>query len=226
MLTGRHALVADFGIARALGGSGAQRLTETGLAIGTPAYMSPEQGTGERELDGRSDIYSLGIVLYEMLAGEPPFGGATAQAMIARGSPRRLGRCAPFGRRCPKRWRRRWPRRWPRRRRTGSPRRVSLGGRWRRARSPAVRPRSPRRHPPRLRRLSRPFPSPLRLDCSLARPSSPHRISPRGRRALRLAAQTQQRWHGRGRRNQASCRAPVREPGPSRGRLLRRRHHR
>jgi eukaryotic-like serine/threonine-protein kinase len=84
MLTGRHALVADFGIARALGGSGAQRLTETGLAIGTPAYMSPEQGTGERELDGRSDIYSLGIVLYEMLAGEPPFGGATAQAMIAR----------------------------------------------------------------------------------------------------------------------------------------------
>jgi eukaryotic-like serine/threonine-protein kinase len=84
MLTGRHALVADFGIARALGASGAHRLTETGLAIGTPAYMSPEQGTGERELDGRSDIYSLGIVLYEMLAGEPPFGGATAQAMIAR----------------------------------------------------------------------------------------------------------------------------------------------
>ncbi|MFL5495041.1 MAG: protein kinase domain-containing protein [Gemmatimonadales bacterium] len=84
MLTGRHALVADFGIARALGGSVAQRLTETGLAIGTPAYMSPEQGTGEREVDGRSDIYSLGIVLYEMLAGEPPFGGATAQAMIAR----------------------------------------------------------------------------------------------------------------------------------------------
>jgi serine/threonine protein kinase/tetratricopeptide (TPR) repeat protein len=84
MLAGRHALVADFGIARALGSSGAQRLTETGLAIGTPAYMSPEQATGERELDGRSDIYSLGIVLYEMLAGEPPFGGATAQAMIAR----------------------------------------------------------------------------------------------------------------------------------------------
>jgi TolB-like protein/Tfp pilus assembly protein PilF len=84
MLTGRHALVADFGIARALGATGTQRLTETGLAIGTPAYMSPEQATGERELDGRSDIYSLGIVLYEMLAGEPPFGGATAQAMIAR----------------------------------------------------------------------------------------------------------------------------------------------
>jgi eukaryotic-like serine/threonine-protein kinase len=84
MLTGRHALVADFGIARAVGASGATKLTETGMAIGTPAYMSPEQATGERELDGRSDIYSLGIVLYEMLAGEPPFGGATAQAMIAR----------------------------------------------------------------------------------------------------------------------------------------------
>jgi serine/threonine protein kinase/tetratricopeptide (TPR) repeat protein len=84
MLTGRHALVADFGIARAVGASSAQKLTETGMAVGTPAYMSPEQATGERELDGRSDIYSLGIVLYEMLAGEPPFGGATAQAMIAR----------------------------------------------------------------------------------------------------------------------------------------------
>jgi TolB-like protein len=84
MLTGRHALVADFGIARALGASGGHQLTETGMTVGTPAYMSPEQGSGERELDGRSDIYSLGVVLYEMLAGEPPFGGATAQAMIAR----------------------------------------------------------------------------------------------------------------------------------------------
>jgi len=84
LLTPRHALVADFGIARALGASGGEKLTETGLTVGTPAYMSPEQASGERELDGRSDIYSLGVVLYEMLAGEPPFSGATIQVMIAR----------------------------------------------------------------------------------------------------------------------------------------------
>ncbi len=76
-------LVADFGIARALG-AGEERLTETGLAIGTPAYMSPEQASGDRTVDARSDVYSLGAVLYEMLAGEPPFTGPTAQAMLAR----------------------------------------------------------------------------------------------------------------------------------------------
>ncbi len=75
-------LVADFGIARALGGE--ERLTETGLAIGTPSYMSPEQSTGESTLDARTDIYALGTVLYEMLAGEPPFTGPTAQAIIAK----------------------------------------------------------------------------------------------------------------------------------------------
>ncbi len=78
-----NTLVADFGIARSLGGEG-DRLTQTGLSIGTAAYMSPEQAAGEREIDGRSDIYSLGVVLYEMLAGEPPFSGPTAQAIIAR----------------------------------------------------------------------------------------------------------------------------------------------
>ena len=78
-------LVADFGIARALRRPRAdQRLTETGLTLGTPAYMSPEQASGAREVDARTDIYSLGAVLYEMLAGEPPFTGATAQALLAR----------------------------------------------------------------------------------------------------------------------------------------------
>ncbi len=77
-----HALVADFGIARATSDAGA--LTKTGLAIGTPAYMSPEQASGEPNLDGRTDIYALGCVLYEMLAGEPPFTGPTAQAIITR----------------------------------------------------------------------------------------------------------------------------------------------
>jgi len=79
-----HALVADFGIARATVRAGGDRLTTAGLTVGTPVYMSPEQAMGEPELDGRSDIYSLGCVLYEMLAGEPPFTGASAQAILAR----------------------------------------------------------------------------------------------------------------------------------------------
>ncbi len=78
-----HSLVADFGIARALGGDD-PKLTETGLAVGTPAYMSPEQAAGDRGLDARTDVYSLGAVLYEMLAGEPPYTGATTQAILAK----------------------------------------------------------------------------------------------------------------------------------------------
>ena len=79
------ALVADFGIGRSLDSSApADRLTETGILVGTPAYMSPEQAAGERQLDGRTDIYSLGAVLYELLAGEPPYTGPTAQAIIAK----------------------------------------------------------------------------------------------------------------------------------------------
>jgi TolB-like protein len=76
-------LVADFGIARALSGGGEQ-LTQTGLSVGTPAYMSPEQAAGERNVDARTDVYALGTVLYEMLVGEPPFTGATPQAVIAK----------------------------------------------------------------------------------------------------------------------------------------------
>jgi tetratricopeptide (TPR) repeat protein/tRNA A-37 threonylcarbamoyl transferase component Bud32/TolB-like protein len=79
-----HPLVADFGIARALDVAGGERLTETGLALGTPAYMSPEQSAADGRLDGRSDIYALGCVAYEMLAGAPPFTGPTAQSILAR----------------------------------------------------------------------------------------------------------------------------------------------
>jgi len=79
-----RALVADFGIALAVTSAGDTRMTETGMSLGTPHYMSPEQAMGERELDARSDVYALGCVLYEMLTGEPPFTGTTAQAIVAR----------------------------------------------------------------------------------------------------------------------------------------------
>jgi TolB-like protein len=84
LLSGGHARVADFGIAQALEAAGDERLTGTGIMVGTPAYMSPEQGAGARTLDGRSDIYSLGCVLFELLTGELPFSGPTPQAVIAR----------------------------------------------------------------------------------------------------------------------------------------------
>jgi serine/threonine-protein kinase len=85
LLHGGHALVADFGIALAASRSdGGSRMTETGMSLGTPHYMSPEQAMGEREITARSDVYALGCVLYEMLAGEPPFVGPTAQAIVAR----------------------------------------------------------------------------------------------------------------------------------------------
>jgi serine/threonine-protein kinase len=79
-----QALVADFGIALAVQAAGGDRLTETGLSLGTPQYMSPEQATADRELDGRSDVYSLACVLYEMLAGEAPHTGPTVQAIMAK----------------------------------------------------------------------------------------------------------------------------------------------
>src|SRR5213082_585720 len=84
MLHQGEPMVADFGIALAVSSAGRERLTETGLSLGTPAYMSPEQASAEPRLDGRSDQYSLACVLYEMLAGEPPYAGPTAQAIIAK----------------------------------------------------------------------------------------------------------------------------------------------
>ena len=84
LLQGGHALVADFGIALAVQQAGGQRMTQTGLSLGTPQYMSPEQAMGERVIDSRTDIYALGAVLYEMLLGEPPFTGPTVQAIVAK----------------------------------------------------------------------------------------------------------------------------------------------
>ena len=84
LLRDGHALVADFGIALAVQTAGGARMTQTGLSLGTPQYMSPEQAMGERTIDARSDIYALGAVTYEMLAGEPPFTGPNVQAIVAR----------------------------------------------------------------------------------------------------------------------------------------------
>lgn len=86
LMTGGHAVVADFGIARAIQEAGSEKLTHTGMAVGTPAYMSPEQAAGGPGLDGRSDLYSLGCVLYEMVVGQVPFTGPTPQAIMARHS--------------------------------------------------------------------------------------------------------------------------------------------
>ena len=79
-----QALVADFGIALAVQSAGGQRMTQTGLSLGTPQYMSPEQAMGERSIDARSDVYALGAVTYEMLTGDPPFTGSSVQAIVAK----------------------------------------------------------------------------------------------------------------------------------------------
>jgi serine/threonine-protein kinase len=84
LLAGSHARLADFGIARAVTAAGGESLTATGLAVGTPAYMSPEQASGEGTVDPRSDVYGLGCLLYEMLVGQPPYTGATAEAILAK----------------------------------------------------------------------------------------------------------------------------------------------
>jgi serine/threonine protein kinase len=84
LLEADHAVVADFGVAKAITEAGEEVLTNTGLAVETPQYMSPEQAGGRRDLDGRSDIYSLACVTYEMLTGDPPFAGSVPQAVLAR----------------------------------------------------------------------------------------------------------------------------------------------
>ncbi len=91
LLASGHAVVADFGIARAISMAGGEQLTQTGIAVGTPAYMSPEQAVGDAHIDGRSDLYSLGIVFYEAVVGTPPFAAPTPQAAIAK----RLTELAP-----------------------------------------------------------------------------------------------------------------------------------
>jgi serine/threonine-protein kinase len=96
-----QALVADFGIALAASKAGGTRMTETGMSLGTPQYMSPEQAMGEREITARSDVYALGAVLYEMLVGDPPFTASTAQGIVAKvvteepAPPRRYRRAIP-----------------------------------------------------------------------------------------------------------------------------------
>jgi serine/threonine protein kinase len=98
LLWAGHSLVADFGIARAISQAAGDALTTVGLTLGTPAYMSPEQAGGDLNIDGRSDIYSLGCVLYEMLAGEPPFTGPNTQTVIAKhlkGAPLKLRNVRP-----------------------------------------------------------------------------------------------------------------------------------
>ncbi|NIW38520.1 MAG: protein kinase, partial [Gemmatimonadetes bacterium] len=84
LLSRGEPLVADFGIALAVGAAGGNRLTETGLSVGTPYYMSPEQATGDQAVGPASDTYALACVLYEMLVGEPPYPGSTAQAVLGK----------------------------------------------------------------------------------------------------------------------------------------------
>ena len=100
LLSRGHALVADFGVARALQTAAGARLTETGMAVGTPAYMSPEQASAERDVDARSDIYSLGCVLYEMLAGEPPYTVPARRPCSRSASVSRFRTSARCGRAC------------------------------------------------------------------------------------------------------------------------------
>ena len=168
LLTGDGStLVADFGIARALGGD--DGLTQTGLAVGTPAYMSPEQAAGDKAIDARTDVYSLASVLYEMLAGEAPYTGPTAQALIVK----RLSEPPPSVRSLrpsvPEGVDRRSGGRWRRSRRTGS-------GAW-----PSSRQRSRRRSGGRADRRKV-----LRRRCRRRAPQPPSARPPVRPSAFRL----------------------------------------
>ena len=121
LLSGGEAVVADFGIARAIVAAGTEKLTDTGLAVGTPGYMSPEQATAEAHIDGRADTYALGCVLYEMLAGHPPFLGTTAQEVLARHTLDPVPPLRTIRRAVPRPWSMPCSRRWRSRRRTGFP---------------------------------------------------------------------------------------------------------
>lgn len=116
-----HAVVTDFGIARAIIAAGEGGLTAVGVTLGTPAYMSPEQALGMAELDGRSDVYSLASVLFELLAGEPPYTGPTSLAIMARRLSDPIRGFAPLGRMFPRRSTTSSVEPSPKRRRTGSP---------------------------------------------------------------------------------------------------------
>ena len=125
LLTGERAIVLDFGIARAIEVAGDSSITSGNVVIGTPLYMSPEQGSGQKQLDGRTDIYSLACVLYEMLAGTPPFTGGTPQAVLARHMFDPPPGSRWYGAPCLPRWRRRSARPCPRCRPTALPPRRS-----------------------------------------------------------------------------------------------------
>ena len=100
-----RALVADFGIALAVSSAGSTRMTETGMSLGTPHYMSPEQAMGEREITARSDVYALGCVTYEMLVGEPPFTGPDRAGDHRQGDDQRSPSASRHnGRACRRRW--------------------------------------------------------------------------------------------------------------------------
>ena len=101
-------MVADFGIALAVSAAAGGRMTETGLSLGTPHYMSPEQATAEKEITARSDVYSLGSVLYEMLAGEPPHLGGSAQQIIMKIIAEPVQPVSALRKSVPRTWRRRW----------------------------------------------------------------------------------------------------------------------